>query len=195
MISRDSAFASSVASGARDARRVRREILDRPLGAVVGQDHGVDRNVAVPLEEGGGIRSVTSRDAVNEHQVALSRREQRFIPIDDDDVAVGRDQDVPRVDIGVADDGRTGPLARARREPLRHRGEPIDLIPAGSPQLRELAPGRIALGRVESLLDVAQQPDGRRDEILGAQDRGELVVRTEVVDRPNGGAELLPLRR
>ena len=106
---------------------VQAEVLHRPGVAVVRERERIDLGVAVAVQEPGrlvGLDEPGADAADDEHQVALLRREDHLVPVDEPELPGIVDQHVPGVEVGVAEDGRQRRAARpaGRGPPFGRRG-------------------------------------------------------------------------
>src|SRR5471030_681151 len=106
---------------------------------VVREGEWIKGRVSVALEEPRGfVRLDEARaDAPDhEHQVAFLRRQNRFVPVDQPQLLVDIDHDVPGVEVGVTEDAGESKLLDESAKLICALDQPQDLVAMSGPERR-----------------------------------------------------------
>ncbi len=173
------------------------DVLDDPLIPEVAQGIGIDTDIPVPFEEEAFfVRRHVPRDARanDEEEVPLARGDGRAVPIDEPEAPIFLDQDVRRVDIGVAHHQGEGSLPQSGPQLLGAVEQGLDAILMLAPERRE--PLRFAAQeapRPGRDADLAHERRRSQVERLGAYGVPEPLLDPAVVHRAQGLPEDAPL--
>ena len=111
-----------------DVVAIERDVLQDAFVAEVGKGDRIDLDRAVAAVEAidllGGEAPGKALRAADEHEVALLGRQGRVVPVDDEEIAAGRDVEVAGVQVGVTEHQ----IAWLRLHGFGMAGRPLDQI-------------------------------------------------------------------
>ena len=174
------------------------DVLDDPLVAVVGEGGRVDLRRAIAVVESGGLLGLVPHPAdpaADEHQVALFWREARTVPIDDVQTAVGADEDISGVEVGMAEGEIAVLVAHSIGEPGGAPHDDRDVIALGGEQGGKFGGDTIAADVRHFTHEAGDAVAPSRSEPLSVEAIGEAGGQPRLVDPPYRRAKRRPALR